>query len=234
MPDLNDFTAGMAHLLAPQGVITLEFPHLEKLVEENQFDTIYHEHFSYFSLDTAARVLQAHGLTVHDVEELPSHGGSLRLWASHSEAAPAPTERLDKLRQAEQRAGLQEVDHYSGFAVAVERCRQSLTDFLSKCAADGDQVVAYGAAAKGNTLLNSCGVGAADIAYVIDRSPHKQGKFLPGSRLPILGPDEVFFTKPDFLLILPWNLRAEITEQMSAIREWGGRFVIPNPETAVL
>lgn len=234
VPDLNDFVAGLSTILASGGLLSIEVPHLLHLITRVQFDTIYHEHYSYFSLRTAVQVLAAHGLTVFDVEELPSHGGSLRLWAAHAEAAPGRSDRLQEVWHSEARAGLHDAEGYGGFAAAVDRCRLSLTGFLARCSADGKQFVAYGAAAKGNTLLNFCGVGREDIAYVIDRSPHKQGKFLPGSHLPILGPDEAFVTKPDFLLILPWNLRAEITEQMSAIADWGGRFVLSNPETVIL
>jgi SAM-dependent methyltransferase len=234
VPDVNDFVAGIATVLAPAGLVSIEVPHLLHLIQNVQFDTIYHEHFSYFSLATAARVLGAHGLDIFDVEELPTHGGSLRLWAANAGASPGPTERFAAVWELEAKAGLQDPDGYGGFAAGVDRCRRSLKAFLMQSAAEKKQVVAYGAAAKGNTLLNSCDVGVDDIAYVIDRSPHKQGKFLPGSHLPIVSPDEVFSTHPDYLLILPWNLRAEITGQMSAIGQWGGRFVIPNPETVIL
>ena len=234
VPDLNDFVAGLVMILAPEGSLSIEVPHLLRLIQQIQFDTIYHEHFSYFSLYTAEKVLRAHGLAVFDVEVLPTHGGSLRLWARHEASAPPPTARCEAVRAAEFAGGLQDARGYLGFDSAVDRCQQSLIQFLTQAAADGMQVVAYGAAAKGNTLLNSCNIGRSSIAYVIDRSPHKQGKFLPGSRLPILGPEALVVDRPDFLLILPWNLREEIMQQMRVVREWGGRFVVANPETVVL
>ena len=229
VPDLNDFVTGLATVLSPTGVLVIEVPHLLRLIESVQFDTIYHEHFSYFSLHTAERVLYAHGLEVFDVEQLPTHGGSLRLWATHADSGRGVSERVLSVREAEDAAGLLDPLRYSGFSRHVERCRQSLFDFLGAAAAKQECVVAYGAAAKGNTLLNFCGVGVSDIAYVVDRSPHKQGRFLPGSHLPIRGPERVMETRPHYLLILPWNLRDEIIGQMEVVRSWGSRFVIPVP-----
>lgn len=234
VPDLNDFTIGLARALKPSGVLSIEVPHLLNLIERVEFDTIYHEHYSYFSLLAAERVLAAHGLTVFDVEELPTHGGSLRLWAAHAAAGRSASQRLVAVRDRETSVGLAEPDVYAGFQTRVEQCRDSLLDFLAAAKDAGRTVVAYGAAAKGNTLLNYCKVGPDDVAFVVDRSPHKQGRFLPGSHLPIQHPDQVAEARPDYLLILPWNLRDEICEQMASIREWGGRFVIPLPEVEVV
>ncbi len=234
VPDLNDFTAGLVRLLKPAGVLSIEVPHLLNLIERVEFDTIYHEHYSYFSLLAAERVLSAHGLAVFDVEELPTHGGSLRIWANHAAVGRAPSDRLQKVRQREASAGMAGLELYEGFAARVEQCKKSIRTFLSAARAGGESVVGYGAAAKGNTLLNYCGIDATQVAYVVDRSPHKQGRLLPGSRLPIHNPDEVSRTRPDYLLILPWNLVDEICKQMAHIRGWGARFVIPVPEVLVL
>ncbi len=234
VPDLNDFTAGLAIALKPGGVVSIEVPHLLKLIERVAFDTIYHEHYSYFSLMSAERVLAAHGLVVYDVEQLPTHGGSLRILAGHGDVHRSCSARLETLRAEEAAVGLGAPDVYAGFAAQVERCRRSLIDFLTKAREAGQTVVAYGAAAKGNTLLNSCGVHSQDVAYVVDRSPHKQGRLLPGSHLPIHHPDQVAETRPDYLLVLPWNLRNEVLDQMAHIRSWGGRFVIPVPEVEVI
>lgn len=234
VPDLNDFTAGLAIALRPGGVVSIEVPHLLRLIERVAFDTIYHEHYSYFSLLSAERVLAAHGLVVFDVEQLPTHGGSLRIWAAQEDAHRSGSARLVTLREEEAAHGLATPDVYTGFTPQVERCRGSLIDFLAKAREAGDSVVAYGAAAKGNTLLNFCGINIQDVAYVVDRSPHKQGRLLPGSHLPIHHPDRVAETRPDYLLVLPWNLRNEIVDQMAHIRSWGGRFVIPVPEVEVV
>jgi SAM-dependent methyltransferase len=230
VPDLNDFVAGLATLLAPQGTVTLEFPHLLRLVEETQFDTIYHEHFSYFSLLTARDVLARHGLAVTDVEELASHGGSLRVYAQH-EGPASP--RVADLVAREQTAALDRPEGYAAFAARVDAVREELLELLHRARADGKDVAAYGAPAKGNTLLNFCGIDSELVAYTVDRSPHKQGRFLPGSRLPIHPPERIFETRPDYVLILPWNLRREITEQMAGIRDWGGQFVVPIPRPTV-
>jgi SAM-dependent methyltransferase len=234
VPDLNDFVAGLATLLAPEGVLSIEFPHLLNLIREVQFDTIYHEHFSYFSLLSAEHVLSSHGLRVFDVEQLATHGGSLRVLACRDRASHVQQRGRDIVRELEREAGLDHVGGYAGYADAVTAAQRSLREFLAHTRADGATVVAYGAAAKGNTLLNSAGVGAGDIDYVVDRNPHKQGMLMPGSRLRIRAPEAVDETQPDYLLILPWNLAREITEQMAHVREWGCRFVVPVPVTQVL
>lgn len=234
-PDLNDFVRGLKVLLKPHGVITMEFPHLLRLMQENQFDTIYHEHFSYFSFLVVQRVFAAHGLTLFDVDELPTHGGSLRIYARHEQnASLAVTSKVEELLSRERAAGLDRIGTYSRFAEGVKATKRSLLDFLIRAKESGKRVAAYGAPAKGNTLLNYCGVRTDFIDYTVDRSPHKQGRFLPGVHVPIYAPERIFETKPDFVLILPWNLTDEILEQMSAVRSWGGRFVVPIPETRVL
>jgi len=235
VPDLNDFVAGMQTLLAPDGVVTMEFPHLERLMAENQFDTIYHEHFSYFSFVAVERVFARHGLTLFDVEELPTHGGSLRIYARHAANAALPVgPRVEALRAHELAAGFGRLEHYLGFEPQVRRTKLALLEFMVGAKRAGHSVVGYGAAAKGNTLLNYCGIGGDLLDYVVDRSPHKQDHFLPGTHVPIHHPDRVRETRPDFLLILPWNLKDEIMGQMVHIRAWGGRFVVPIPEAAVL
>ncbi len=235
VPDLNDFVAGMKLALAPDGVITMEFPHLEKLVEQCQFDTIYHEHFSYFSLCAVERVFLRHGLTLFDVEELSTHGGSLRIYARHTAAArPVVADAVAALRRREQSKGYECIDLYRAFAERVRETKWALLEFLIEAKRAGKSVVGYGAAAKGNTLLNYCGVGTDMIDYTVDRSPYKQGRLLPGTRIPICAPERIDETKPDYVLILPWNLREEISQQMSHITQWGGRFVVPIPRVAVL
>ena len=234
VPALNDFVAGMKVLLAPGGVVTMEFPHLLRLIEETEFDTIYHEHFSYFSALTAQRIFAAHGLRLFDVEELPTHGGSLRIYATHADGeSHEDTGRVDELVERERAAGLADLATYSRFRERVRGVREGLREFLETARADGHSVAAYGAAAKGVTLLNYCGIGPDLVEYVADRSPHKQGHYLPGVRIPIHPPEHVAETKPDYLLLLAWNLKDEIIEQMSHIREWGGRFVTPLPEVGV-
>jgi hypothetical protein len=203
------------------------------LILERQFDTIYHEHYSYFSLLTVERLFGDHGLELYDVEELPTHGGSLRIYARHA-GLGEPEERLVALREVERAHGLHELDAYLDFEEAARSVKRDLLAFLIAAREDGRSVAAYGAAAKGNTLLNYCGIRADLVDYVVDRSPHKQGRFLPGTRIPIGPPEQVLETRPDYLLILPWNLRAEIVEQMSAVREWGCRFVVPIPQVTVL
>ncbi|MFO1206145.1 MAG: class I SAM-dependent methyltransferase [Burkholderiales bacterium] len=235
VPNLNDFVAGMKILLKPSGVITMEFPHLQRLIEENQFDTIYHEHFSYFSFVTVERVFAAHGLTIFDVEELPTHGGSLRIYARHTSDSGKPIgERVDLLRAREKMLGYEDLAVYSGFSEQVKETKRRLLTFLIDAKRAGKQVVGYGAPGKGNTLLNYCGVRTDFLDYTVDRSPHKQGRFLPGTRIPILGPERIAETRPDYVLILPWNLKDEIAQQMSHIRSWGGRFVVPIPSVTVL
>jgi SAM-dependent methyltransferase len=235
VPDLNDFVAGFETLLKPEGVLTLEFPHLLRMLIENQFDTIYHEHFSYFSFLAIERVLAAHGLAVFDVERLPTHGGSLRVYAGHAGAsARVPSEAVLALRREEEAFSLNRIDSYAGFAERIARTKCALLDFLIGARREGKRVAAYGAPAKGNTLLNYCGVGPELVAFTVDRSPHKQGRLLPGTRIPVKAPDAVLADKPDYLLILPWNLKGEVMQQMAALRDWGGRFVVPIPQVEVL
>jgi hypothetical protein len=233
VPRLNDFVAGIAALLAASGVATLEFPHLLRLIEGGEFDTIYHEHFSYFSLRSVERVFAAHGLEVFDVEELPTHGGSLRIYARTAGTGDGAGPRVAELREVEREAGLAEIETYSRFEERVRAIKRDLLEFLIATKRDGRSVVAYGAAAKGNTLLNYCGIRSDFVDYVVDRSPHKQGRFLPGTHLPVLHPDRVIATKPDYLLILPWNIKDEIVEQMGHVREFGCRFVTPIPTVQV-
>jgi len=233
--DLNDFVGGLKILLKPRGTITIEFPHLMRLLEENQFDTIYHEHFSYLSFLSTETIFAAHGLTVFDVEEVPTHGGSLRIYARHEHDTARPlTERAQRLRAREIAAGVATLAYYQAFDGRVKETKRKLLQFLITARAAGKTVVGYGAPGKGNTLLNYCGIRTDFVDYTVDRSPHKQGKFLPGTHIPIYLPELIFATRPDYLLILPWNLKDEIMTQMSGIREWGGRFVVPIPEVAVL
>jgi SAM-dependent methyltransferase len=234
VPGLNDFVAGISALLAPDGVVTMEFPHLLRLIEETEFDTIYHEHFSYFSALTVERVFAAHRLRLFDVEELPTHGGSLRIYGAHAGSdTHADTGRVAELVERERAAGLADLATYARFDERVRAVREGLQEFLKGARTEGRSVAAYGAAAKGVTLLNYCGIGPKLVEYVADRSPHKQGLYLPGVRLPIRPPEHVAETKPDYLLLLAWNLKDEIVEQMSHVREWGGRFVTPVPKVAV-
>jgi hypothetical protein len=213
----------------------MEFPHLLKLMQENQFDTIYHEHFSYISFVVAERVFAAHGLTLFDVDEIPTHGGSLRIYARHAANAALPVaKKVAELRAREQAAGLERADTYRSFAEQVRATKRSLLKFLIGAKEQGKRVAGYGAPAKGNTLLNYCGVRGDLLEYTVDRSPYKQGRYLPGVHLPIHAPERIMQTRPDYLLILPWNLKDEIVAQMSGVREWGGRFVVPIPETKVL
>src|SRR6185436_6863125 len=235
VPDLNDFVKGMKMVLAPNGLITMEFPHLLRLMADNQFDTIYHEHFSYFSFLTVVRVFGAHGLRLFDVQQLPTHGGSLRIFATHAEnQTHQVTPAVAALLETERAAGLESMSTYADFSERVRKTKRGLLKVLNEAKEQGKKIVGYGAPAKGNTLLNFCGVGPDIIEYTVDRSPHKQDHFLPGSRLPIFHPDKVRETKPDYLFILPWNLEAEIKQQMAHIREWGGRFVVPIPEVKIV
>lgn len=234
VPDLNDFVAGFAMVMKPNGVATLEFPHLLRLIKENQFDTIYHEHFSYFSLTTAEKVFAAHGMRVFDVEQLASHGGSLRIFVCHGNADRSTLDSVQMLREEEAAAGLGDLSAYEDFAQRVAETKRRLLAFLIGAKADGKTVVGYGAPAKGNTLLNYCGIGPDLIEYTVDRSPHKQGTFLPGSRIPVYHPDRIKETRPDYVLILPWNLTSEIMEANAHIRDWGGLFVVPIPTIKVL
>lgn len=235
VPDLNDFVAGMQMLLSPDGTITIEFPHLLRLIEDVQFDTIYHEHFSYFSFVTIDRVFSAHGLRVYDVDELSTHGGSLRIYACHSDASGTPVSpKVADLRRREREAGMETIETYTRFADRVPAIKADLLAFLIDAKRAGKSVVGYGAPAKGNTLLNYCGVGPEFIAYTVDRNPHKQGRYLPGTHIPIHAPEKMAETRPDYVLVLPWNLKSEIVDQMAYIREWGGRFVVPIPCVEVM
>jgi hypothetical protein len=234
VPDLNDFVAGLKLLLAPAGAITIEFPHVGRLIAECQFDTIYHEHFSYFSLLTAERILRRHDLAVYDVEPVQTHGGSLRLYASHAGIQRPEMAGLKRVREAERTAGLDRLEAYQGFSELVPAAKCEVLQFLIETRRSGKRVVGYGAAAKGNTLLNYCGAGREFLDYVVDRNPHKQGLLLPGTHLPVYDPARVFETKPDYLLILPWNLKDEIRRAMGGIRAWGGRFVVPLPRPEVI
>ena len=234
VPDLNDFVEGLRILLKPHGVLTLEFPHLLQLIERNEFDTIYHEHFSYFSFLTAVRILDSHGLKVFDVEELPTHGGSLRVFACRTEDSSRRVEpNVVKLLEHEKTARLDCVEGYETFASQVKQTKFALMDFLLNVAQQDKTVAGYGAPGKSATLLHYCGIGKDLIAYTVDRSPHKQGRFLPGSRIPIYHPDRIRETKPDYVVILPWNLKDEIIDQLQLIREWGGQFVVPIPKVTV-
>ena len=235
VPDLNDFVAGMKVLLKPGGVITMEFPHLMRLIEENQWDTIYHEHFSYFSFLTVSRVFEAHGLRLFDVEELPTHGGSLRIYAAHADdASKQETEAAIDLRQRERAAGFEHLETYLGYGRRVQEDKRQILSFLIDLKRQDKSVVGYGAPAKGNTLLNYCGIGPDFIDYTCDLNPHKQGHLLPGSHIPIRSPDVLAEDRPDGVLILPWNLKDEIVEQLSQIREWGGRFAVRAPQLELL
>ena len=235
VPELNDFVAGIAVLLKSRGTVTIEFPHLLELIKHVEFDTIYHEHYSYFSLYAIEQVFRRHDLRLFDVEQLPTHGGSLRIFASHAHRPePAESEFLRSVRAQERAAGLSDLPVYLQFAAKVEECRRSLLDFLAQAKREGKRIAAYGAAAKGNTLLNFCGVTPADIALVADRNPHKQSKFLPGTHIPVVSPEAMLATRPDYVLILPWNLQEEIRQQLSGIRAWGGRFLTPVPLMRVL
>lgn len=233
VPDINDFVAGVATLLKPAAVFSVEFPHLLKLINEVQFDTIYHEHFTYLSLLAVERVFFRHGLRVFDVDEISTHGGSLHVLACRAEATHATSQRVGKLRRKELEAALDRPDGYAGFDARVRKVRTDLLAFLAEARQEGRTVVAYGAAAKGNTLLNYCGIGSNELAFVADRSTAKQDKFLPGSCIPIRPPEAIFAARPDYVLVLPWNLREEIVTQLAAIRDWGGRFVTAIPRMHV-
>lgn len=233
VPRIGDFMDGFAILLKPQGVATFEFPHLLNLIQEVQFDTIYHEHFSYLSLLAVENVLARSGLRAFDVEKLPTHGGSLRLFVCHAAADYIESESLAGLRALERANGIDRLEGYQGFASNVEKVCEAFVAFMKKAKEEGKTVAAYGAAAKGNTFLNVCGVTPQDIVAVFDRSAAKQGRFLPGSHIPVLAPERVTEIRPDYLVILPWNLRGEITQQMAVIREWGGKFVTAVPSIEV-
>lgn len=234
VPDLNDFVEGMRIVLAPKGVITLEFPHLLKLVEHNEFDTIYHEHFSYFSLFTTIRILEAHGLRVFDVDELPTHGGSLRVYACHAaDDSKTVGPNVAKVLADEKHAGQTSIDGYRGFAEKVKRTKWAILEFLLQARREGKTVAGYGAPGKGTTLLHFCGVGRDLLEFTVDRSLYKQGRFMPGNHIPIYAPETLERVRPDYVFILPWNLKDEILAQLSYVREWGGKLVVPIPELQV-
>lgn len=229
VPDINDFVAGFKVLLKPAGLATFEFPSLHRLIAQNQFDTIYHEHFSYLSLLTVEQVMRRHGLRIFDVQELDTHGGSLRLFVCHQDAPHLQGPGLDLQRHRENEFGLDRMNTYQAFAQQVIDIKAQVLEFFLKARREGRRVAGYGAPAKGNTLLNYCGIGPEFLPFTVDRNPHKQGTLLPGSRIPVMGPDAIMRAKPDYLFLLPWNLRSEIVEQMAGIRAWGGRFVVPIP-----
>ncbi|MEO0868691.1 MAG: class I SAM-dependent methyltransferase [Cyanobacteria bacterium J06642_11] len=234
VPDLNDFIAGIKILMKPGGVFTGEIQHLMRLMESNQFDTIYHEHFFYHTLSTLETIFAAHGMTIFDVEELPTHGGSLRIYARHVDDDSKPVgERVIELRQREEAGGFTSLERYTHFDEQVRETKRKLLDFLITTKREGKTIVGYGAPGKGNTLLNYCGIRTDFLDYTVDRNPYKHGKFLPGTHIPVFHPDKIKETKPDYVLILPWNVKDEIMEQMSVIREWGGKFVVPIPEVTV-
>jgi SAM-dependent methyltransferase len=234
VPDINNFVHGLTLLLKPGGTVHIEVPHLLRLIGELQFDTIYHEHVFYFSLLSVEAALSRHGLFVYDLDLLPTHGGSIRVYAAHQSAGRAPSSNVLRVRQAEHDAGLNRVETYRGLSPAVAAAKRNLTGFFSSAARDGKTVVGYSAAAKGISLFNYVGLEAQFVDYVVDRSPHKQGLRLPGTHLPIYPPERVFETRPDYLLILAWNIKDEVMDQMSAIRDWGGKFVIPIPKLSIL
>jgi SAM-dependent methyltransferase len=234
VPNINDFVGGMKVLLRPGGVITMEFPHLFRLMSENQFDTIYHEHFSYLSFYTVEQVFAAHGLTLFDVEELPTHGGSLRIYARHAEDAGKPVSaRAAELKRRELQDGVNRLEAYAPFAEKVKETKRAVLEFLIDAKRAGKSIAGYGAPGKGNTLLNYCGIRTDFLDYTVDRSPYKQGKYTPGTHIPILPPERIKETRPDYIFILPWNLKDEIISQIAYVREWGGKFVVPIPEVKV-
>lgn len=234
VPDLNDFVAGLGIVLKADGVLTMEFPHLLRLMESNQFDTIYHEHFSYYSFLTVEKIFAAHGMKLFDVEELSTHGGSLRIYGCHEKAARKIEANVTDLKQREKAAGLDDLKAYDGFGERVKRVKRRLLSFLIRAKEEGKSIAAYGAAAKGNTLLNYCGIGPDIIDYVVDANPHKQGLCLPGSHIPIVEPARIAESRPDYLLILPWNLTDEIVAANEGIRAWGGKFIVPIPDVTVI
>jgi hypothetical protein len=234
VPHLNDFVEGLKILLKPMGTITMEFPHLMQLIARNEFDTIYHEHFSYLSFTTVENVFAAHGLALYDVEELPTHGGSLRIYARHVEdISKTISPHAKELKAREEAAGFTRLETYLSFSERAKETKRKLLDFLIRIKREGKSIAAYGAPAKGVTLLNYCGVRTDYIDYAVDLSPHKQGYFMPGVHIPVFHPDKIKETKPDFVIILPWNLKDEIMQQMACIGEWGGKFVVPIPEVTV-
>ena len=235
VPNINDFTSGFAKLLKPEGTLTIEFPHLLKLLQESQFDTIYHEHYFYYSLHSAQSILAKQGLEVYKVQELTTHGGSLRLWVQHTDTGKRVRENsVDSILQAEVAAGILQKDTYLALQERVAKIKIDLLSFLIENKKAGKKVAGYGAAAKGNTLLNFCAVKPDLLSFVADKNPHKQGRYCPGSHIPVLAPERIFEEKPDFLIIFPWNLKDEIIEEWKEIREWGGKFVIPLPTLEII
>jgi len=234
VPDINDFVGGLRLLLAPRGVVTMEFPHLWRLMEENQFDTIYHEHFSYLSFSTVREIFAAHGLRLFDVERLTTHGGSLRIYACHADDRRAEEQHVAELLSAEETGGFRSIDRYLSFGPRVEETKRALLEFLIPARRAGKSVVAYGAPGKGNTLLNYCGIRTDFVDYAVDRNPYKHGRFTPGTHIPIFPPEKMRETRPDYILILPWNLKDEVVDQLSYVRDWGAKFVVPIPRVAVL
>jgi hypothetical protein len=235
VPDLNDFVAGMKTILSPTGVITLEFPHVMRLIDENQFDTIYHEHFSYFSLHTVVTILADYGLEVFDVDELPTHGGSLRIYARHDDDLSRPVEpSVKELLGREDAFGLTRIDRYTQFTAQVEETKRNILDLLIGLKRQGKSIAGYGAPGKGNTLLNYCGIRSDFLDFTVDRSAYKQGLSLPGTHIPIFEPAEIDRRRPDYVFILPWNVKDEIVEQMARIREWGGKFIVPIPRPEII
>ena len=233
-PNLNDFLDGLKLILKPKGIITMEFPHLLKLMKERQFDTIYHEHFSYFSFHSVQKLFAIHGLELFDVSELRTHGGSLRIFAKHhGDSSKAMTTRVGRLLKKEANAGLFDLKTYYAFGESVRSTKRELLQFLISAKRKGNKIVGYGAPAKGNTLLNYCGIRSDFLDYTVDISPHKQNKYLPGTHIPVRHPDVIKEDRPDYVLILPWNIKDEIMEQMGYIREWGGKFVVPIPRVKV-
>jgi SAM-dependent methyltransferase len=233
VPDINNFVAGMKIVLKPDGIITMEFPHLMELMQQNQFDTVYHEHFSYLSFTTAEQIFAKHGLKIFDVEQLPTHGGSIRIYACHAESDRPVENRVPAMKKLEISRGLDSLQVYREFSQRVRETKRGFLEFLIAAKRDGKKIVGYGAAAKGNTLLNYCGVGTDFIDYVVDKNPYKQNCFLPGSHIPIHAPEKISETQPDFVLILPWNIKDEVMEQMGHIRSWGGRFVVAIPRVTL-
>jgi hypothetical protein len=234
VPDINDFVGGLKILLARGGTVTMEFPHLWRLMEENQFDTIYHEHFSYLSFTTVQEIFAAHGLRLFDVERIPTHGGSLRIFACHADDSRATGERAETLAAEERAAGFRSLDRYATFAPRVEETKRALLEFLIAARRDGKRIAAYGAPGKGNTLLNYCGIRTDFVDFAVDRNPYKHGRFTPGTHIPIFPPERLAEARPDYVLILPWNLRDEIVSQLAYIRDWGGRCVVPIPRVEVI
>ena len=234
VPNLNDFVAGMKFLLKPDGIITMEFPHLQKLIDQNLFDTIYHEHFSYFSFITVEKVFAHHGLQIFDLDEVETHGGSLRIYAKHnSDSSKVVSNKVKELKERERKLGYADLKIYSEFNEKIKETKLMVLDFFIKIKNEGHTIAGYGAPAKGNTLLNYLGIRSDFIDYTVDRSPHKQGHYLPGTHIPVYHPDKIAETKPDYVFILPWNLKNEIMEQLAYIREWGGKFVTHIPDVEV-